>query len=498
MSLLGFGAKVVITYEAKTDQARAEVKKLQGVEKEAAQDRLDALEKHNKKIEGHVKMIGTAAAAFAAVTVGIGLADKALDAYAKTNSSAADKVKKLRDNIDTLGQKVGAMAGEIVASFEPVVTVFTRITGALADIAAYFDAGGAMSAIAKYSIPFYGQVMLGRDLIEAGGKDAMSSARAYYAKSQSVAPVVTNVTDTINALNYSPWNDAGKVFTRGIEEGLRNASNRAEKNKGDGGKATKFGRDVFSDLGGAAAGFVMLELAEYDELVSQEFGGGAVIDTKANDRSYRRRKQAEAHEKRQYAAGVDDRYAAFMEKNTTENAAVVERMFGPVDQFAPYQAAFQGLADTMTGAYEAIVTGSEPAGQAIKRLAAQGILATGKTMFVEGVKHTAQAIGALASYNIPQATLHASAAAKHFAGAAIAGAVASQMGGGGGGGSMGTGGGSFRPSAPSSYTPSSTDQRERPVILVGDPFGYDSLRNQQKNAKRITSLAYGSNAVSYG
>jgi len=499
VSILGFGAKVILTYEAKTDQARAEIKKLQGVEKEAAEARLAGMEKSNKKIEAQVKAIGMAAAAFAAVTVGIGLADKALDAYGRQNFQAAEKVKKLRDNLDRLGDKFGGMAGEVVASFEPVIDVFTRLSSALADIAGFFDAGGALSAVAKYGIPIYGQVLMARDGLGIGKGSMSDQAMEHWRRKQAANAALGNASAQIGAAGdaMSPWRDAGVVFTDGIRAGIRNAREKATFKKGDG-SATKLGADVFSDLGGAFAQSIVDQLLEHEELTGQEFGGGAAIDTRANDRSYRSLQRQKAHEKRQYTAGVDDRYADFQAGIEANKTNVVDRMFGPVDQFAPYQAAFGALADTATGAYEAIVTGSEPAGQAIKRLAGQGIMALGKTMFVEGIKHTAQAIGSLASYNYPAAALHASAAAKNFAGAAIAGAVASGMGGGGG---MPSGGGAgARPSAPSYNGPSNSGSSERsaPVIVVGSPFAYDSPRNQQKNAKRLTGLALGTNSVVYG
>mgnify|MGYP000016392640 CR=1 FL=1 len=106
----------------------------------------------------------------------------------------------------------------------------------------------------------------------------------------------------------------------------------------------------------------------------------------------------------------------------------MERTFGPAEQFDIYKSAFSGFTDAATAGYTALVTGSESAGKAMKRIVAQSIMAEGQHMLIRALREAAEAISALASGNLPSAAAHGLAAAKFGAGAALAGIVANQLG----------------------------------------------------------------------
>jgi len=202
------------------------------------------------------------------------------------------------------------------------------------------------------------------------------------------------------------------------------------------------------------------------------------------------------------AAGVQDLQNALADLQKGKQKSFLESTFGAVDEWDTYQSLFQGLQGAIGGTYEAIIKGSEPAGAALRKGIAAGVMATGKGELVQAIKEEAWAIGSFAYGNIAEGTAHQLSALKHGAAAALAGVVAKELGAGGGGGSSGGGSGGSGSSSggSSSSSPSfgngqSQAPGERIIVLMGDSQGNNSPRMEYLNAQRVVDLAFGGNGV---
>lgn len=154
-------------------------------------------------------------------------------------------------------------------------------------------------------------------------------------------------------------------------------------------------------------------------------------------------------------------------------------------QLEALKTAFAGFADAAGAAYDAVVTGSEPAGKAFAKFLSGTLLGIGKTAAVKAIYEIAEAIA-----NPFDAGRHLLAAAKYGATAVAAGIAASALGGGGGGGTSAGGAaptGSY--GALTGNGPQGTGQNT--VFVYGDSFAEDSPRMRQQKAKRLLGLAGG-------
>lgn len=182
------------------------------------------------------------------------------------------------------------------------------------------------------------------------------------------------------------------------------------------------------------------------------------------------------------AAGLaGDALSSLGEKVPTEagkpGPTWMEKTFGPPEQFDLYKDAFQGFTDAASAGYTALVTGSESAGKAMKRVIAQSIMAEGQHMLIRALREAAEAIAALAHGNLPKAGTHALAAAKFGAGAAIAGVVAHSLGAGGATGSAGASAGG----ATGGARASNDNAPRNTTVVLG--HGWDDETPRQRAAK---------------
>jgi hypothetical protein len=182
-----------------------------------------------------------------------------------------------------------------------------------------------------------------------------------------------------------------------------------------------------------------------------------------------------------------------------QNETMLSKTFGKVGDLDLYKKGFDALTTTVGSMYDAIVSGSEPAAQAIRKAIGASVEAVGKQMSIEALKEAAYAIGDLAIGNVAGAGQHATAAAEFAAGAIIAGVVASELGAGSSGssssGSSGSSGGSSGgggSSSGGSSSGSATPATSAPVIVIGNSFADDTPRMRQNKAQQLVSLALGS------
>lgn len=136
-----------------------------------------------------------------------------------------------------------------------------------------------------------------------------------------------------------------------------------------------------------------------------------------------------AEEVAKFYAEIDALYS----KRTT----VFETIFGSIETVDMYTESFRvlgGVFDSFGQAvgagYEALITDSEPVGKAIKKMAADQLMAIGKTSAVRALQETALGVGSLALGPIGgvSAAAHFKAAALHAGVALAAGAAAHSIG----------------------------------------------------------------------
>lgn len=163
-------------------------------------------------------------------------------------------------------------------------------------------------------------------------------------------------------------------------------------------------------------------------------------------------------------------------------------IFGPVEEYDAYAAGFGIVSDSIGAMYSAIVTGSEPAGKALKRMIAQGLLAEGVDMQIKALKYGALAVGwAFTPGGQATAAGYAQTAAMLQAGAIAAGVAASAL---GAGGSTGGGSGGARSAQPLGGNPAEAGGgRNNTTIVYGDSFANDSPRARQRTAAQLVDLA---------
>lgn len=178
-------------------------------------------------------------------------------------------------------------------------------------------------------------------------------------------------------------------------------------------------------------------------------------------------------------------YEAF---NSARAQSKLEDMFGPIEEFDAYKAAFDTLTGSVQAAFGAWIDGSMSAGAAFKKFVAESLKAVATQLAGEAIKHGVFALGSLAFGDFSGASKHGAAAAKAAAGAVAVGVLAKALHGGGGSPSTGApapGGG-----VPS-YSGGSQDrgQAQTTIIAYGDSFSNDSARQRSLRAQRVVEDA---------
>jgi tape measure domain-containing protein len=112
----------------------------------------------------------------------------------------------------------------------------------------------------------------------------------------------------------------------------------------------------------------------------------------------------------------------------TRRLSFLESTFGAPEEFDIYKGLFDGLSNAVGGTYEALISGSEPAGKAFKKMIADSLMAIGKQSSVKALQELAYAAGSFAFGNVGAGALHLKAAGLHGAVAIAAGAAAHSIG----------------------------------------------------------------------
>jgi len=174
---------------------------------------------------------------------------------------------------------------------------------------------------------------------------------------------------------------------------------------------------------------------------------------------------------------------------------MLETIFGPPETFDLYVAKFELLGNVMTSftgalsaGFEAWVSGSKTATEAIKGVFADTIKSIASSLFAHAIEHGVAAIGSLAFGDLRGAALHGKAAAGYAAGAVAVGAIARELGGGGsGGGYAGASGGGAPRLGSVDHRGGAGSPTNIMVVVGGD--GNDSPRFRARAVKYGFDLA---------
>jgi hypothetical protein len=496
MGLFEQTAKVKMTYVVDTTQARAEIKGLSGVQREAARKQLADIEATNKKIKEQAEgmkdtadKLGLIGAATAAATM---LAVKSLEAFGKANAENAKQVARVTGAWNKGVNELLVGLGAVVMRFGPMIQAAGEFLGVIGKIvdkleqadnaAGFLSMGGAMgrakreaNKAAKRTGMKFGGGPLSFDApgaISGSIKSLIAAARAamggdVWAAGEIEMPEMDMRSSPKKAgapKSFSNKTDVSAMIAQ-IEAELAQAE--ADRTSGMI-RSSVFGEDEIGGRVGASK-----ERAAIDIALSQFNGTVGELQKR-----------------------IDETYTDF---KGAQSKSFLEAIFGPVEEFDNYrmqmellQGTVGNLTNALSAGFGAWIDGSESVSAAIKRALAESLKASAMQMFAESVKHGAMALGSLAFQDYRGAAQHGKAAAVALAGAALVGSLAK------GAYSAGwAGGGGGRASAPSVSAPSGAGGSgpSGAIIVYGDTHAEDTARGRQERAKRMVSKAIGNSTT---
>jgi hypothetical protein len=385
------------------------------------------------------------------------------ETYANVMAALAEKASSVKDGsltgaegVDAMGvrmhdaiEKMKQAVGRLIVALEPLLTALSKAVELIADLATGHmdvrDKGGVGGYILDAQMKAKGMVrdpdsavqgvyvdqqelnarLAHRNFMNAGdvGAYRYRSSVSGFAAQGNTDNFTTGLPKLLDLLGGMPTMDPWTK--KSLEDDVNRMLAKLKGGKGKGGVS-------FSDIG--SVGFdsnAGLNKSWLDSMASRGPGGFAISGNNAQgsieqyDLSGLDRAQQEAMiEKLREQATAQSRYDEFTASGRGEDS-FLSKTFGPLEQFDQYRAAFEGFSNAMGGTFEAIITGSEPAGKAFKRLIADSLMGIGKQSSVEALKETAYAVGNFAMGNVAGGTMHLKSAALH-AGVAIAAGYAAQ------------------------------------------------------------------------
>lgn len=514
--------KALIVVKADTSQAKAAIKDLKGVEKEAAEERVKAQEKVNTAWDNALKKH---ALVVAGVSAGIGIAissvkkyEEHLKALGDTGSGELVKIQRASEAAAKAQDNLQIALGRIVVAALPVVEALAGMAQELANIAdgvsrvvaAAAGLGGGrvgsyLSASWKWGrrlTPGLGQLSYGKDLYDEylgtpdqsladtnnmRGGIALTEGESYQDESrESVSPAMAK------ALGWVYVSSGGVGFWRPPTDDEKRA--REAKRKA-GARAGAKQADIYADAwraisgeigvtSGAARGDGSLSQSSIRDFTGEELLGAAGAASRGGD----------FDQFGSYEDIATERIAASMKAakeladSIAQRESLLESIFGPVEEFDLYTTAWQGLETVVSAGFAAWIDGSKSVGAAMKEALHGFARSLASEALMQALRHTAYGIGSLAIGG----PLAGASAGAHFKAAAAWGGVAVLAGGisrattasgnsvgsnanaaAGIGGGRGGGGGGM-----TSLT-----------VVMGDQFAGDSPRYVARRVRRNMELA---------
>ncbi len=487
MGLLDTVVKNIIVVKADTSQAKLAIKDLAGEEKKAAKDRLEQIERENLAIEGQIKSWAKFAAGVGATVGAFKLlahaADAAVESAKKSGTAGEGAVKAWTDATTrwkTAIDQIMVSFGQLAIKLAPLVDLAAKL---LADIGG-LDRRDLMNQQERLKDTW---AQVSRQLDADPNNKYLQSQEAklrQQIKDLMAAPALAATQEmlkTFDAQTNKFWTDYWALADRVRLQ--KESDYRAKLAARKGGTPYFAGfapdligayQDVSGTISGAASGLVS---AAKD--VFQNARGFRPLGEATDDSKFRETMKYV----REDTAGLADEIAR---ARAAAGENFLEGIFGPIEQFSAYAAAFGILQGAVTAAFDAWITGQSSIGEAVKAAIATGLRAVAIEMGIQALKHTAYGFGALALGPIAGASAagHFAAAGLFTAGAAAAGIAAHQMyaaGWGGGGGSTSTGGGGGGGGgAPRVSNADSKEGNGQVVVMLGSDFGMlTSLEQKQ-------------------
>jgi hypothetical protein len=181
--------------------------------------------------------------------------------------------------------------------------------------------------------------------------------------------------------------------------------------------------------------------------------------------------------------------AEYAQFTNDQSQSVMRKMFGDPQELNVYASGLQALQAAGTAAFQAMMTGSEGAGEAFRRMLASNMMGLASEMFGKSIYHGAMALGSLAMLDGRGAAMHGAAAAKFAGGALVLGGIAASMGGSGSAASGGASSAALPSTTSAAINTPATEARGKSVtVVVGDDFADDSPRKRQQRAERMVKL----------
>lgn len=185
---------------------------------------------------------------------------------------------------------------------------------------------------------------------------------------------------------------------------------------------------------------------------------------------------------------IREQYAQF---HSDQSQSVLRSMFGDPAEINLYASGLDMLKESGVAAFQAMMTGSESAGAAFKKMLASNMMGLASEMFGKSIYHGAMALGSLAMLDGRGAAMHGAAAGKYAAGAVLLGGIAASMGAGAGASSSvasGSAGSSLPATASAGIAAPAGSSGNNVTVLVGDDFADDSPRKRQQRAERMVQM----------
>lgn len=188
------------------------------------------------------------------------------------------------------------------------------------------------------------------------------------------------------------------------------------------------------------------------------------------------------------AGDIREQYAEFSVHRTQ---SVFREMFGEPQEISLYTEGFNMLRDASVSAFQAMMTGSESAGTAFKKVIAAQMMALASNMFGKSIYHGVEALAYLITGNFGAAAASGAVSAKYASGALLLGGIASSMGAGAGASASvasGSAGSSLPATASAGIAAPAGSSGNNVTVLVGDDFADDSPRKRQQRAERMVQM----------
>lgn len=371
------------------------------------------------------------------------LGEKAAGAGAATATSS-ESFKRAGVEWDNAMNKMQVAIGGLVAALAPLLSALAKAVGLIADVVG--AAGGVIGTLSDamslsddarriaQNLPNYIDAEIQAALDREAGRQAERTA----ASEEAEARFRASLAEDPNA----GWTErAAKVWRK-------HTRNTPKRGRGGGGgewSVLDHGGVVIDELGEEIE---PLYRGEREVRRGADWAGRPLGFSTDVGRGVSDRVAPAIVDLSEGVAGLSKMAEQFRHAGTQ---SLLEQVLGPIDQFDAYAEGFGVLSGTLQAGFDAWVSGSASAGEAMKKFFASAISGVASNMFAKSLEHGAYALGSLAFGDMIGAKKHGIAAAAFGAGSAVVGALARTVNtsmaapaasaGAGGGASTGAGGG---------------------------------------------------------